>query len=118
MKKNLKPEYFTNHFSRRVISFLFDKYAESAQTLSSQLLLSQADKEISGFLSRILIDDDIPLDKNIFKESLLKLMEKKNIHRKSELREEIRDAESRGDKKKAKELITEYGKFKREVKNA
>ncbi len=118
VKKNLKPEYFTNHFSRKAISFFFDKYAESGKFLPPQLVFSEADKEISGFLSRILIDDDIPLDKNMFKESLLKLRGKRDSYKKSELREQIRDAESRGDKKRAKELIAEYGKFKREVKNA
>ncbi|MBU2250762.1 MAG: toprim domain-containing protein, partial [Candidatus Omnitrophica bacterium] len=118
VKKNLKPEYFSTHFSRKVISLFFDKYAEDGEFSPSKFISAESDKEISGFLSRILIDDDIPLDKNIFKDSLLKLKEKRNDHFKSLLREEIRDAESRGDKKKVKELIAEHGKFNRGVRNA
>ena len=63
------------------------------------------------------MDDDIPLDKNLFKESLLKLRKKGIVQLKRKLKDQIKDAETKGDKKILTELLNEYGKIDKEVRN-
>ncbi|MCF7908374.1 MAG: DNA primase [Candidatus Omnitrophica bacterium] len=117
VKKNLKQEYFSSPISRKAISLFLNNSIEAGVS-GPKFLGTINDKEISSFISKILIDDDIPMDKNTFKESLLKLKKKGIIQFKSELREKIRDAEAKGDTKKVKILITEFEKVNsREVKN-
>jgi hypothetical protein len=69
------------------------------------------DKSISGFVSKILMDDDVPLDKNVFKESILKLCKKAALEEKKTLQEKIRLAEKEGDNERVKELLSEYSRL-------
>lgn len=118
VKKNLKQEYFSPGSSRKAIAFFFDSLLKADEFSVSKFLGTVNDKEISSFISQILIDDDIPMDKDTFKESLLKLKKKGTVHFKSQLRDQIRQAEAEGDKKKVKELIREFAKINSsEVKN-
>ncbi len=114
VKKNLRQEYFSSTASRKAIAFFLNN---QAQISGSKFLGTISDEEISSFISKILMDDDIPIDKEVFRESLLKLKKKGTAHFKSQLRDKIREAEARGDKKKVKELINEYGKVNSEVNN-
>ena len=75
------------------------------------------DKEISGFVSRILLDDEIPLDKNTFRESLAKMRRKGVLEAKKKLRERMKEAETKGDKEKVKRLMKEYSLINSEVGN-
>ncbi len=64
-----------------------------------------------------MLDDDIPTDKDIFKESILKLKSKHAKEAKKELRAKIKEAEASGDEPKWKELISEYGRINSEGRN-
>ena len=116
-RKNLKGEYFYSHLARKTVSFLFSKYSGEGSGSIQKLLGAIEDKEISGFISRILMDDDVPLDKNIFKESLVKLRKKAVVETKKRLKGRIKEAEASGDKQKVRELMKEYSRINSEVRN-
>ena len=63
------------------------------------------------------MDDDIPITKDIFKESILKLKRKHAQDVKNNLKARIKEAESSGDQQRWKELISEYGRINSEGKN-
>lgn len=111
IRKNLREEYFNSALARKTVSLFFNTYSEEKNYFKPQALGMISDKEISAFICRILMDEDIPSDRDVFKESLLKLRKKGALQKKGRVKEEIRDAESRGDKKRVKELIGEYGKI-------
>jgi len=117
MRKNLKEDYFSSCLARKTVTLLLNLYGEGQDYSTPQLLGKIDDKEISGFVSRILMDDDIPLNKDLFKESLLKLRKKRIIKLKKNLQDQIREAETKGDKRKLRELINRYGRINNEVKN-
>lgn len=117
MRKNLKEEYFSSHLAQKTISFFFDNYSNQISNPAQRLLSTINDKEVNNFVSKILMDDDIPLDKNLFKESLLKLRKKGIVQLKRKLKDQIKDAETKGDKKILTELLNEYGKIDKEVRN-
>lgn len=75
------------------------------------------DKEISSFVSQILIDENILLNNEEFKGSLVKLCKDGVKQLKKRLREEIREAEARGDEKRKIELMNKHKKINSEVRN-
>ncbi len=105
IKKNLKEEYFNSHLARKTVDFFFNHYPEGLKHSPSELLGAVKDKEISSFISRIIMDEDIFIDKDVFKKSLLKLSRKGVEKIKGGLKEQIIEAEGKGDKNKLKELI-------------
>ncbi len=117
IKKNLKEEYFNSHLARKTVDFFFNHYPEGLKHSPSELLGAVKDKEISSFISRIIMDEDIFIDKDVFKKSLLKLSRKGVEKIKGGLKEQIIEAEGKGDKNKLKELIMEYNKVNSEVRN-
>ena len=112
IKKNLKEDCFDSYLARKTASFFFNSFLQGQDYSIQKLLGTIKDKEISGLISKILMDDDIPLDKDIFKESLLKLRKKGTMQMKKNLQKSIKEAESKGDKVRLRELIEEYSKLK------
>ncbi len=110
-RKNLKEEYFNSYLARKTISFLFQDSSFKDVPIE-KLLGTVRDKEVSGFISEILMDEDIPSDKDTFKESLLKLRKKGAVELKRKLQDKIRDAESRGDKEALRELLNKFTQIK------
>ncbi len=117
MKKNLKEDYFSSYLARKTISFFFNNYPQDTQLNLSQALGKINDKEISGFISKIIMDDDIAVNNELFKESLLKMRKKGTIKLKKDLQEQIKEAEIKGDKSKLRDLINKYGRINSEVRN-
>ncbi|MCQ9205166.1 MAG: DNA primase [Omnitrophica bacterium] len=116
-KKNLKEEYFRSYLARRTISFLFNSLGEVKNNYIQKILREIKDKEISSFISKILMDDGIPSDKNSFKDSLLKLRKIGTLQLKKKLQGQIKQAEDDGDQKKLKELIRKYSKINNGIRN-
>jgi len=117
VRKNLREEHFHSYLAQKTISFLFNSYSGAGNCSMQALLGTIEDKEISGFVSKILMDDDIPLDKNIFKESLIKLRKRGAIAMKKKLKSGIKEAEAKGDKQKLRELMTEHNRINSEARN-
>ena len=117
VRKNLKSEYFHSHLAQKTVSFLFNSYSAEKSCSIQKLLSMVTDKEISSFISRILMDDDILLDKNLFKESLLKLHKQAALGVKKILKVQIKEFEAKGDKTKVKELMKEYSRINSEVRD-
>lgn len=108
IKKNLSEEDFTSALARKTVSYFLKNHSENNELNSSSLLSKIEDKELSGFISRILMDDDPPLDKALFKESILKLRSRRLKILKEKMRQEIKAAETQGDKQKLSALMIKY----------
>jgi DNA primase len=117
MRKNLKVDYFSSYLARKTVTLFFTTYPEDKELNLSQALGKIDDKEISGFVSKIIMDDDIPVNNDLFKECLLKLRKKGAIKLKKDLKDQIKEAEIKGDKSKLRELINKYGRINSEVRN-
>jgi DNA primase len=112
VKKNLKEEHFSSYLAKKTVSFLFKSFSEEEKCSLQKILGVINDKEVNKCISEILMDDDIPLDKEIFKDSLLKLRKKAALQLKNNLRGKIKEAEARGDRQKLSQLINEYGQIR------
>ena len=117
VKKNLKEEDFTPGLSRRAVEYLLKNYSAEEDISYAQMIGSIEDKDISTFVSRILIDDQIPLDREMFKSSIMKLRKRRISALKEKVKDQIREAESTGDEDRRKKLINKYYKINSEVKN-
>ncbi len=113
VKKNVKQEYFTSGLARKVVTFLFNNGFKCCGNFSQATSEQNVDKEVRGFIAEILLDDDIILNKTIFKDSLMKICKKGVSSRKEKLKDKIKEAESKGDTQRVKELIKEYETIKR-----
>lgn len=117
IKNNFNLEDFSHPLTKKIISYLLDKHLKADKTIK-ELLLNSDDKIISGFTSRILLDDNIPQDQETLKGSLVRLHKKHLNQEKDNLRQQIRNTEDEGIRKKLeKELIAKYEKVKSEVKD-
>ncbi|MEM7816566.1 MAG: DNA primase [Candidatus Aenigmatarchaeota archaeon] len=112
IKNNLEPQDFNYPLAKKTVAYFFEKYHMVQNGNLANLIGSIEDKEISGFVSKILIDDDIPLEKEIFKDSLEKLRKKKIKSLKNNLLGEIKEAEKNKDKERLKKLIEKYNKIR------
>jgi DNA primase len=112
IKKNFTEEDFTSLLARKTVSYFLKNYPENEKQSCSKFLGNIEDKEISSFVSMILMDDDTPLDEKIFKESILRLRQRRLKVLKEKLRQEIKAAETAGDKQKLSVLMGKYGSIK------
>lgn len=117
IKKNLNEEDLMSPLAKRVVSYFFEHYPQGDDFSCPAVLGAIQDKEVSRLVSRILIDEDIPLDKEVFRSSLIKLKKIKMKKMKGQLIEEIGAAEKRGDTQGLKVLINKYDKINSEVRN-
>jgi DNA primase len=117
IKRSLNEEDFTSVLARKTVSYFFKNYPAQIDMPSLSLLSKIEDKEISSFISRILIDDDTPLSKEVFKESMLKIRQKRIKNIREKLRQEIKTAEDSGDKEKLKLLMGKYTNMGSKEKN-
>jgi len=70
IKNNVKIDDFTAPQTRRIAEYFFNNY--DGQDLE-RFIACIEDSQASSFLSGVLLDENIPLDKEIFKSSLLKI---------------------------------------------
>ncbi|UCD15402.1 MAG: hypothetical protein JSV34_06730, partial [Candidatus Omnitrophota bacterium] len=117
IKKNLNVEDFGSSLGRRVVSYFLMNYSEEEELCSSKVLGEVSDKEIGSFVSRILIDDSVLLDKELFRSSMWQLRKKRMLAARSKLKEEIKEAETKGDSRRLRMLISKYGKINSEARN-
>jgi len=113
IRKKLKEDCFSSYLAQKTISVLFNVCPQGEHYSAPKLLEAIKDKEVSSFVSKILMDDGIPLDKELFKESLLKLRKKGIKQVKQKLKDKIRQAEKEGNSQEIKELIDEYNRIAR-----
>ncbi|MCF7871238.1 MAG: DNA primase [Candidatus Omnitrophica bacterium] len=115
MQKNFNGEDFTHPLARKIVNFLFKNYLEKKKT-AKELLADIDDRTISGFISQILLEDQIPQDENTIKESLVRMNKKHTDRQKDQLRLKIKNAESEEAREKLeKELMAKYNKVNSEV---
>jgi DNA primase len=117
IRKNLKEEDFSYSLARKTVSYFLKNYNDSVDMTCNKVLGAIEDKEISGFISKILIEEDAPLDSEVFKSSILKLRQKRARFSLDKLMQDIKEAELSGDKDKLKVLMGKFDKMNSEVKN-
>lgn len=118
VRKNLREDDFSYPLARKTVSYFLKNYNDSVDMTCNKVLGAIEDKEISGFISKILIEEDIPLENEIFKSSILKLRQKRARASLDKIRQDIKEAEMKGEKDKLKVLIGRFDKMNNEVKNA
>ncbi len=112
IRKNLNDEDFTFPLAKKTVSYFFRNYNSEGVDLSSPKIIAAIDdKEISGFVSKILMDDDIPLETEVFKSSIIKLRQLRGRNIKARLKKDMEDAEASGDKERLKVLIDKFSKM-------
>lgn len=118
IRKNLNEDDFSFPIAKKTVSYFLKKFSEDEDISSPKILGTIEDKEISGFVSQILLEEDLPLENELFKSSIIKLRQKRMRNIKDRLRENIKEAEQKGNKDKLKILIGEFDKINSEVKDA
>ena len=112
MKKNLNAEDFPSLLARKTADYIFKNYSQEKTPSYTKILGEIEDKEISGFISAILMDEGIPSDKDTFKNGLIKLKEKRMRNLKEKVRDKIREAERKGNDRECKALLSKFYKIK------
>lgn len=112
VKKSLREEDFTSPLARKIVSYLFTHAPAQETTTCAPLKFTSMpkDKEINGFISQVLMDEDVALDSEQFKMSLEKLRLRRLKNVKAHLRQELKDAEAKGDCAKRNSLIAKWVK--------
>ena len=111
VKENLKDSDFSVFLVKKVINFFLSNHKPDSSRSIAENLANVSDTQISGFVSMILMDEDIPMDKSNFKQSLLKIKKKQDLTFKSRLKDKIKEAETRGDRETVIQLINQYSKI-------
>ena len=57
------------------------------------------------------MDDDVPTDKESFKQSVLKIKKRRSLSQKKKLKDQIKQAEAAGDRERLDKLVNEYSKI-------
>jgi DNA primase len=105
IKGNVRPDDFVSTQARQAADYFFKNYSGSSL---EAFVSSIEDHQVSGFLSDIILDDNVPLDKEAFKSSLLKVRGQHLRLEKKLLRDQIKEAERSGNSFLLKELMTKY----------
>ncbi|MFO8052339.1 MAG: DNA primase [Candidatus Omnitrophota bacterium] len=117
VKNNFEIEDFINPLTKKIVSLLFKHFPQEKKT-TDELLANINDKMITGFISQILLEDNIPQDEDTLKKTLVRLHKKHDDHQKDKLRGKIKNAENKEVREKLeKELIAKYSKINSEVKD-
>jgi len=111
IKKNVCAEDFSFALARKAIDFLFKNCPQDTDTLAG-FLSKIEDPSLSSFLCQVAMDENIPLDKDVVKGSIMKLRKRRTTQLKEGLKAQIKQAEAQGDRGKLKTLIGQYGKLR------
>jgi len=118
IRKNLHEEDFSYPLARKTVSYFIKNYDDSVDMTSNKILGAIEDKEVSGFVSKVLMEEDVPFENEAFKSSILKLKQKRVKASLDKIRQDIKEAEVKGEKDRLKVLINKFDKLNCEVKNA
>jgi len=116
LKNKLNADDFSHFLSKKTFVSLLDK-AQHGYFTYSDFLISTEDSAISSFVSEIMMDDAIKIEKKTLKDCVTKLKKNRMKVIKEQLRDQLRIAESLHDIKRTKELIEKFNKINSEVRN-
>ena len=116
INKNLKEEDFLHPLTRKTASWLLRDTVEFPQWSVTALLGIIEDREVSRFISQLSIEESIPLNKELFKECIVKLRSRRITAFKAQLKKELKDAEAQDNRKKIKELMLRYKEINSEIR--
>ena len=111
VKKNCHHNDFKSSAASLAVSYFFENHQDSDEHTIAQRISSINKKELSSFVSRMIMDDEIPFDKSSFKDSIVKLKRQHQEHAKRKLKVQIKEAEAIGDERLLMELMTQYSKM-------
>lgn len=108
IRRHLKPGDFTSVLAKEISSFVWDNNSQEENISNIAVLGKIKDNQFNGIISNILLDDTIPINKEVLKSSIRKLQGQRIKDKKSLLRRELLAAENKGDSQRIKELVSEY----------
>ncbi len=116
LKDKLNADDFSHSLSKKTFMFFIGK-AQHGHFTYSDFLISTDDSAISSFVSEIMMDETIKVDKDTLRECVVKLKRNRIKAIKEQLRDQLRIAENLHDTKRTKELIEKFNKINSEVRN-
>jgi len=117
VKKKLNWNDFLHPLTKKTFSLIVEKFSRDNNFSLQKFLSLIEDKEISGFVSQVLMEDVGILDKSILKDCILKLRRNRARIIKENLKMQMREAEKDKNMTKLKELVAKYRKINNEVRN-
>jgi hypothetical protein len=117
MKKNVKETDFASNIARKAAAYFFKHYAQGQEYSAQGVLGTIDDKEVCSFVSQILMDEEIPLDKELFKSSLVQMLNRRVKTIKEKMKTEIKEAEAKGDRERIRVLVGQYSRINSEGGN-
>ncbi|MDD5585137.1 MAG: DNA primase [Candidatus Omnitrophica bacterium] len=114
IKRNVKESDFSSNIARKAAAYFFKQYAAGQEYSAQSVLGTIADKEVCSFVSQILMDEEIPLDKELFKSSLAKVLTRRVKTIKERMKTEIKEAEKNGDRERIRVLVNQYSRINSE----
>lgn len=109
VKKNFSILDFSHPLTQKAAEFFLNRDFKKEISLKS-ILANIEDKQLSSFISKIILEEDIPQDQESLKESLLQLKKRQVRREREKIKSEIEKADSEGDKQKLEKLIEDYNK--------
>ncbi len=116
IKKNLTETDFSSHLARKAASYFFSSGSPDALAAPENLVSGIQDKDLSSFISSIIMDEDIPFDKESFKGSILKLRKNRMSDLRRKVKDQIGEAEAKGDRGKLEDLIAKHDSINKELR--
>ncbi len=117
LKDKLNAGDFSHPLAKKTFTLFMEKVKEQPSFTYRDLLGIINDKEISSFLSEIMMDDGVKIDKNLLKDCVAKLRRNRLKTIREEIKQQIRQAESLHDTARVRELMARFNKINSEVRN-
>ncbi len=116
IKEKVMKDDFSHPLSRRAYSLLVDNFSATSFSLTKFMGILD-DKELSGFISHITMENFGILDKTVLKDCIAKIRKNRIKGIKRSIQEEIKLAEKNKDMGRLKELMAQFKKINSEVRN-
>jgi len=115
IRKQLTEDDFSNPVVKHIVSFCFTTFTANKPFSTSQLTRLNTDKNISAFISGLLLEEGVSLDKQLLRDCIMKLKKNRLKNIKSHLREKIEKAENEHDHARLKTLLLKYKKINSQI---
>lgn len=116
IRTHLIEDDFSHPLTRKIVSLCFTMLKNKSRVNLQKIIGLTEDREISSFITMLMMDDSIILDKDVVKECILKFKENRLKLMRNRLREKIKIAESKDDREELKRLVVKYQELTRSIK--
>ncbi|MCM8824432.1 MAG: toprim domain-containing protein, partial [Candidatus Omnitrophica bacterium] len=116
-RKQLTEDDFLYPISKKIFSLVASRFLQDSNLNFQKILSFIEDKEMSSFISQIIIENTPDIDGDILKNCIVRLKNNRIKMIKERLKKQIKEAERINDIRKVKELMLEFKRINSEVRN-